>query len=143
MLCEAAERMKRLGVSDLPVMENNEIVGWIADIDIVRAVAAGRDPTTTPVQETMTRGQAPDSGEPVFGAAAETREEHPSKEIPMKARVTEDCISCGRCVEICPEVFELSEDKAVVKTDPIPEAYQDAAQEAADECPTSAIIIER
>jgi len=61
----------------------------------------------------------------------------------MKARVTEDCISCGRCVEICPEVFEMGEDKAFVKVGEIPEEYQDAAQEAADECPTSAIIIER
>ena len=34
MLCEAAERMRRLGVSDLPVVENNEIVGLIADGDI-------------------------------------------------------------------------------------------------------------
>ena len=61
----------------------------------------------------------------------------------MKARVTEDCISCGRCVEICPEVFEMGEDLARVKVDEIPEEYQDATQEAADECPTSAIIVER
>ena len=61
----------------------------------------------------------------------------------MKARVTEDCISCGRCVEICPEVFEMGADKAFVKVDVVPEQYKDAAQEAADECPTSAIIIER
>lgn len=60
----------------------------------------------------------------------------------MKARVTDDCISCGRCVEICPEVFEMGEDKAVVKVDVVPEEFEDAAQEAADECPTSAIIIE-
>ena len=62
----------------------------------------------------------------------------------MKARVTEDCISCGRCVEICPEVFELGEDKAFVKVGSrSPRHIEDAAQEAADECPTSAIIIER
>ena len=61
----------------------------------------------------------------------------------MKARVTEDCISCGRCVEICPEVFEMRDDRAYVKVDEIPEQYQDATQEAADECPTSAIIVER
>jgi ferredoxin len=65
------------------------------------------------------------------------------KESTMKARVTEDCISCGRCVEICPEVFEMGEDRAYVKVDEIPEEYQDATQEAADECPTSAIIVER
>jgi ferredoxin len=65
------------------------------------------------------------------------------KESTMKARVTEDCISCGRCVEICPEVFEMGEDRAYVKVDEIPEEYQDATQEAADECPTSAIVVER
>ena len=61
----------------------------------------------------------------------------------MKARVTEDCISCGRCVEICPEVFEMGEDRAYVKVDEISKEYLDATQEAADECPTSAIIVER
>jgi ferredoxin len=60
----------------------------------------------------------------------------------MKARVTEDCIACGRCVEICPEVFEMGEDKAFAKVDPVPEEFEEAAQEAADECPTSAIVIE-
>jgi len=61
----------------------------------------------------------------------------------MKAHVTQDCISCGRCVEICPEVFEMGEDIAQVKVDEIPEAFQEDAQEAADECPTSAIVIEK
>jgi ferredoxin len=60
----------------------------------------------------------------------------------MRARVTEDCITCGRCVEICPEVFEMGEDKAFAKLDPVPKEFEEAAQEAADECPTSAIIIE-
>ncbi len=61
----------------------------------------------------------------------------------MKARVTEDCISCGRCVEICPEVFEMGEDRAHVKVEEIPQEYQDATQEAADECPTAAIVVEQ
>jgi len=60
----------------------------------------------------------------------------------MKARVTDDCISCGRCVEICPEVFEMGEDKAFVRVDEIPQEFADATREAADECPTSAIIVE-
>ncbi|HON90738.1 MAG TPA: ferredoxin [Sedimentisphaerales bacterium] len=61
----------------------------------------------------------------------------------MKARVTEDCIACGRCIEICPEVFEMGEDIAQVRVDVVPEESEDAAQEAADECPTSAIVIEK
>lgn len=61
----------------------------------------------------------------------------------MKARVTEDCIACGRCIEICPDVFEMGEDIAQVKVDAVPEESQETAQEAADECPTSAIVIEK
>lgn len=61
----------------------------------------------------------------------------------MRARVTEDCIACGRCIEICPEVFEMGEDLAQVKVDEVPADCEEAAQEAADECPTSAIVIEK
>ncbi len=61
----------------------------------------------------------------------------------MKARVTEDCIACGRCIEICPDVFEMGEDIAQVKVDEVPEEFQEATQEAVDECPTSAIVVEK
>jgi ferredoxin len=60
----------------------------------------------------------------------------------MKAQITEDCISCGRCVDICPEVFEMGEEYAEVKMNSIPEEYADAVEEAAEECPTAAIIVE-
>jgi len=59
----------------------------------------------------------------------------------MKVEVTDDCISCGRCVEICPEVFEMGDDIAAAKVDEVPTEHEDAVQQAADECPTSAIII--
>jgi ferredoxin len=127
MLSEADHRMRELGVDRLPVIEYREIVGAIARDDIAEAVRAGMDPSTTPVKSAM---------------KTEASRETTSKEKPMKARVTDDCISCGRCVEICPEVFEMGDDKAFVKVDTIPEEFQDAAQEAAGECPTSAIIIE-
>lgn len=53
------------------------------------------------------------------------------------------CIGCGLCVEICPAVFEMDEDdKAQVKTDPIPPEAEDSCREAADQCPASAIQIE-
>lgn len=61
----------------------------------------------------------------------------------MKARVTEDCIACGRCIEICPDVFEMGEDIAQVKVGEVHKEFEDATQEAADECPTSAIVVER
>lgn len=59
----------------------------------------------------------------------------------MKVRVTEECISCGRCVEICPEVFEMG-DIATVKIGQVPPKHEEAVRQAADECPTSAIIVE-
>lgn len=62
----------------------------------------------------------------------------------MKAVVDRDaCISCGLCVTIAPEVFEMDdEDIAIVIADPVPAEHQAVAQEAADSCPTDAISIE-
>lgn len=60
----------------------------------------------------------------------------------MKASVTEDCIACQRCVEICPEVFQMGEQYAEVQMNPIPPEHEEAAQEAADECPVDAIVLE-
>lgn len=64
----------------------------------------------------------------------------------MRAIVdNETCIGCGRCVEICPEVFELEGDTAVNRlgegTD-IPTQYEQTCEEAAGECPVEAITIE-
>lgn len=62
----------------------------------------------------------------------------------MKATVDQDlCIGCGICEGIVPEVFSLqNEPYAEVLLDPIPEEFQDATREAAEECPETAIIIE-
>jgi len=53
-----------------------------------------------------------------------------------------DCIACGRCVEICPEVFETGEEVAHAKSRTVDPEYQEAVREAAEECPTNAIVIE-
>lgn len=61
----------------------------------------------------------------------------------MKVTITDDCISCGLCVEICPEVFEMPEDeKARPKVDTVPAELKAKAEEARDACPVSAIILE-
>ncbi len=61
----------------------------------------------------------------------------------MIAKVTEDCISCGACVDVCPEVFDMEEGgMAYPKINPVPEALQANAREACEQCPTSAIILE-
>ncbi len=57
-LQEAAQRMRDLNVGPVPVCgDNDKLVGMITDRDIaVRAVAEGKDPRTTCVEEVMTRG---------------------------------------------------------------------------------------
>lgn len=61
----------------------------------------------------------------------------------MKAKVDRDeCIACGLCSNICPEVFEPDEDDiAVVIADPIPADAEEDAKEAEESCPTGAIEI--
>ncbi len=55
MLQEAAQHMRRLDVGPLPVCDGERLVGMLTDRDItVRAVAEGRDPRTTKVQDVMT-----------------------------------------------------------------------------------------
>jgi ferredoxin len=60
----------------------------------------------------------------------------------MKVSVTEDCIACGLCVDTCPEVFEMGEEFAQPLVDEVPGEYEEAVQQAAEECPTEAIIVE-
>ena len=59
----------------------------------------------------------------------------------MKAEITEECIACERCVEICPAVFQMGDEYAEVQENPISEQYESDVRQAAEECPTSAIII--
>ncbi len=53
-----------------------------------------------------------------------------------------ECVACGTCVEICPEVFKLEDgaDSAeVIKETGGP---ADLIQEAIDSCPTQCISLE-
>ena len=59
--------------------------------------------------------------------------------IMAEIQVTEECIGCESCVELCPEVFEMEDDKAIVKD---PSSTAECVQEAIDTCPVEAIIRE-
>lgn len=55
-IAEAAKEMKRLDVGFLPVADSSEdrLIGVTTDRDIVvRCIAEGRDPASTPVEEAM------------------------------------------------------------------------------------------
>ena len=54
----------------------------------------------------------------------------------------DDCISCGICPSLCPEIFEFDEDGiAYAKTEEVPEDLEDLVLEAAESCPTEAIVL--
>lgn len=50
----------------------------------------------------------------------------------------DECIGCGNCEEVCPEVFELNQETE--KSRPIkPEGGPDCVEDAIDQCPVEAI----
>lgn len=59
----------------------------------------------------------------------------------MKAIVNEGCISCGVCVDTCPEVFHFDSD-GIAEGGDVEKDNKDAAVEARDGCPVSVIDIE-
>ncbi len=60
----------------------------------------------------------------------------------MRVRVEDTCTACEQCVETCPEVFQMGDQMAEVIVDEVPPEYEDAVQQAADECPVEAIIVD-
>jgi len=60
----------------------------------------------------------------------------------MKVRIEDTCTACGLCVDTCPDVFEMGSDLAQVIDEDVPPEFEDAVQQAADECPAEAIIVE-
>ena len=60
----------------------------------------------------------------------------------MRVRIEDTCTACGLCVDTCPEVFEMGDDMAQVMVEEVPAEYEDTVQQAADECPVEAIIVD-
>jgi len=60
--------------------------------------------------------------------------------------VQDDCISCEQCVTECDAVFEMADDKCVVKKEAQDPAYcaqhTDCIKAAVESCPSEAIKIE-
>ncbi len=61
----------------------------------------------------------------------------------MKVKIDADlCVGDEICVDVCPEVFEMEDDIAILKMEEVPENLQESCKEACDSCPVEAIIIE-
>ena len=60
----------------------------------------------------------------------------------MKVRIEDTCTACELCVDTCPDVFKTGSDIAEVTVDEVPAQFEDAVQQAADDCPVEAIIVE-
>ena len=58
----------------------------------------------------------------------------------MKYFVNENCIACGLCTSVCPEVFSMGDEgTAVAIEEDVSDADAESAAEAMDSCPVSAI----
>lgn len=57
----------------------------------------------------------------------------------MEYRVNDNCIGCGMCVSMCPDVFAIDNEYARVIADPKDEETRELARQAAQNCPTEAI----
>ncbi len=60
----------------------------------------------------------------------------------MKVRIEDTCTACELCVDTCPDVFEMGDEQAQVLVDEVPAEFEDAVQQAADDCPVEAIVVE-
>ena len=61
----------------------------------------------------------------------------------MKVRIDADlCTACGLCTDDVPDVFTMGDEVAEVTTADVPSNLEDAVQDAADSCPSEAIIVE-
>ena len=52
----------------------------------------------------------------------------------------EECIGCGVCAQVCPEVYSMDEDAGISKV--IRPEGGECAKEAAESCPVGCIVIE-
>ena len=60
----------------------------------------------------------------------------------MNATVNSNCIGCGLCVSICPEVFEIGDDGLAQPIQEVTETLEKTASQARESCPVNAIDLE-
>ena len=61
----------------------------------------------------------------------------------MKVKVNQNCIGCGMCIDMCPEVFEYSDEGlSRAKSEEVSDSLKDSISEAQETCPVDAIETE-
>ena len=61
----------------------------------------------------------------------------------MKVTIINDnCIGCGQCEATCDEVFQVQDDGIAHVVGKVTDKNNEDVKEAADGCPTDAIVIE-
>jgi ferredoxin len=61
----------------------------------------------------------------------------------MKVSIDADlCTGCGTCSDDVPDVFVLNDEIAEVIVSEVPADLEDTVQQAAEDCPVEAIIVE-
>jgi len=86
-LVEAAQLMQELNVGVLPVCDHDQLAGIITDRDMVlRAVARGREPEATTVEDAMTLGIIYIYEDQSEEEAAQLMERHQIRRIPVLNR---------------------------------------------------------
>ncbi len=54
----------------------------------------------------------------------------------------DECVACGTCVEVCPEVFKMDDGADYAEVIMETGGPDDLIQEAIDSCPTQCITLE-
>ena len=60
----------------------------------------------------------------------------------MNAHVNSNCIGCGLCPSICPDVFMMTDEGVAAARDEIAPDQEEMVREAADGCPVDAIEVD-
>ena len=76
-LLDATKTMRDMGIGDVVVADGDEVIGIVTDRDIVvRGLAAGRDPHTTPLLDISSRELTTVSPDEPIGTAVRLMREH-------------------------------------------------------------------
>lgn len=60
----------------------------------------------------------------------------------MNAHVNENCIGCGLCPNICPQVFTMTDAGTAAAEGAVTAELEEQVREAADSCPVNAIEVD-